>query len=375
MILVIISLTLFPVITTEEASDSEPEFCTFALPSGVELATVQIADDLLLGRHAKQYLNNQYAYGTFWTTRLLADGILIGDNDRLPAGTVLVIVSNDHISAIENINGRDASGRTHVQTATMNNDASAVEILLRKNADPNEGNPLFFAWHPKIARVLIDARANVDATDIWGNCLLHRHIEQKETLNVMLAARANVNRENYKGGTPLHLARGEICKLLLEWKANTRVFNDDHVTPLSLAVVRSDYEAFKSLLEANANVDCKALHEALPLHTMLEQLLSSRGDVEARNRNGLTLLHAATKQHDASLVRTLLQWRADISKRCIENGNQAAHFAAQFGKAESCRLLSQSRADFNARNRAGQRPVDLASEWRKQFFEGPLSII
>lgn len=97
-------------------------------------------------------------------------------------------------------------------------------------------------------------------------------------------------------------------------------------------------------------------------HThIMEQFLASCCDVNSRNpyRDDWTLLSWASQEGAVSLVRALLEHKANVHER--DNlGRTALSVAAINGKADVLRILIQAGASVNAADNKGRTPLNLA---------------
>jgi len=98
----------------------------------------------------------------------------------------------------------------------------AVELFLRWDFDPNErgkdgSTPLHVAKTGAVARALIRAGADLEATDAWGQTPLHVAVKEgkADVVEALLTAGASPWTRNAKGETPLDLSSGTVRVLLL----------------------------------------------------------------------------------------------------------------------------------------------------------------
>ena len=96
----------------------------------------------------------------------------------------------------------------------------------------------------------------------------------------------------------------------------------------------------------------------------LERLLACYADdVDARDVDGATALHAAAAAGHATAMTLLLEHGASVS---VTNNYEDTplHAAAREGHADVVRALLAHRADPHATNRFGARPLDVAERSR-----------
>jgi len=162
----------------------------------------------------------------------------ITDDDELAVKRIM--------SALVNVDGRDAKGATALHYAVRRGNLDVVMQLLAKNADINtytlDGiTPLHVAADAgllEIAAQLAEKGADVDAREKHGLTPLHLAILKGhiDLVQLLLARGVNYNAREQHGATPLHLAcfRGhlEIVKLLLARDIEVDAGNERGATPL-----------------------------------------------------------------------------------------------------------------------------------------------
>ncbi len=119
----------------------------------------------------------------------------------------------------------DPAKRTPLHYAALEDDADAVETLLKCGADPNAADvqgftPLHLAaqaYATASARLLLDAGADVNAQNLWGNGPLFVAVFNSQ-------------------------GRGEMISLLRDKGADARLANRSGQTPLGLARLIDNYD-------------------------------------------------------------------------------------------------------------------------------------
>ena len=232
-----------------------------------------------------------------------------------------------------------------------------------------------------IARLLLEARADVDAATADGLVPLHAAATRGEAdvLGLLLTSGAKPDAKTDDGITALHLAaRQEHCdvmRLLLDARAETNVVCHEPggVTPLQLAVHRGHDEATKMLLGAGARTDlagtgvpASLVHvAAMAGHSsILRTLLAARAEVDAGDDDDGTpspLFMAISKGH-AEVVEILLE--AGAAREPVRDQMGPLHVASCLGSCEVVRRLLSARADACACWTCDGTPVHLAGEGR-----------
>jgi cytohesin len=153
---------------------------------------------------------------------------------------------------------------TLLHWATMNNHPELAKVLIDAGADVNaeEGEdkdtPLHNAvWHGyiELAKALIDAGADVNAENKWKSTPLHNAAwyQHPELVKVLIEAGADLDAKNSAKKTPLHfVARRniKIAKMLIDAGADVNAEDEDGKTPWDYASL----EISQALPELNPNL-------------------------------------------------------------------------------------------------------------------------
>jgi ankyrin repeat protein len=134
-------------------------------------------------------------------------------------------------------------------------------------------------------------------------------------------------------------------KLFLENKANVNGANDGGWTPLQLAARHGRIEVVRLLLEKGANVN-------------------------ARDAGGVTPLHeAAGPAGPVAVVRLLLEKEANVYAQ-DDDGKTPLDLAVVCGKPDVVRLLLETGANPEAKNRQRLCQLEVAAEKHASFQDG-----
>jgi ankyrin repeat protein len=211
------------------------------------------------------------------TGLLLASGASVENADPQRPSTLQQAAAQGNVSTIRSLldGGADPNSAdrdsTALATAAYMGQTEAVALLLARGADASrtvagsrldgDGAPLTMAFmpmrgsrdreaqSPKIAALLLDHGANIDARDRQGRTALHGVAErgQLSAARLLVSRRAAVDVADAAGMTPLHLAvkagHAEVAALLLERGADVRVRANDGTTVVERAAGDREMEA------------------------------------------------------------------------------------------------------------------------------------
>ena len=97
--------------------------------------------------------------------------------------------------------------------------------------------PLHFAGSAKVAQLLIDNGADVNALDGFGDTPLHDAVKA-EVAELLISEGADVNAFNEVQETPLHRVKNaEVARILIENGADVNGMHGERVSPLYSAVL------------------------------------------------------------------------------------------------------------------------------------------
>jgi ankyrin repeat protein len=148
--------------------------------------------------------------------------------------------------------------------------------------------------------------------------------------------------------------------------------SDADTNSLSDAVVTSDLDLARTLLDLGVDVDTPRVHGFTPLMRavirddvpMIGLLLGAGADLTAVAMEGLNPLHVAAEAGSAKAVGLLLDVGADVAVRS-HNGMNALEHAAAAGSAEAIRVIAAAGVDLDGQSEITTQghgyPVDVGS--------------
>ncbi|KAJ6666687.1 hypothetical protein lerEdw1_020411, partial [Lerista edwardsae] len=144
-------------------------------------------------------------------------------------------------------------------------------------------------------------------------------------------------------------------------------YQQELTTPLHITASRGYLDCLRHLLLRGADVDLApggetALHTACAAATAdcVRLLLSFGANPEAVSEDGYQPLHMCRAPGSIECARLLLSHGANVNCTSEEEEETPLHVAARLGLAALVRLLLRSGADLEAKNVAGQTPLNAA---------------
>lgn len=139
--------------------------------------------------------------------------------------------------------------------------------------------------------------------------------------------------------------------------------DEDGFTPLHLAAANGYQQIVEFLLSTKAEVNARDNAGSTPLHQaaaaeghsgdVLELLLAHGAAVNAADRQGLTPLHYATLANNRDAVKVLLKHGANANAKDDKGGNTPLILAAAKGYKEVVELLLDHGANVNVADETG----------------------
>ncbi|KAM8959704.1 uncharacterized protein AAEQ78_002458 isoform 4-T4 [Lycaon pictus] len=177
---------------------------------------------------------------------------------------------------------------------------------------------------------------------------------------LLLFGLCDINERDRKNRTALHLAcaigRVDVVKYLLAWKCDVNLRDGENRTALVKAVQCQEEACVDILLKKGADPNAKdfkgntALHYAAFEGNILiaQKLLFNKGEIEAKNKDGLTPLLVAVNAKEEKMVAFLLE-EANIN--AVDYSNRSClHLACANGHEDMVKLLVDRKCQLNLRD-------------------------
>ncbi|XP_030587913.1 protein phosphatase 1 regulatory subunit 12A isoform X2 [Archocentrus centrarchus] len=214
---------------------------------------------------------------------------------------------------------------------------------------------------------LLRQGADINHANVDGLTALHQACidENAEMVQFLVENGSDVNRGDNEGWTPLHAAAScgfiQIAKYLIEHGAHVGAVNSEGELPLDVATE----DAMERLLKAEIkkqgiDVDKARKEEERIMLQDAVAVLAGGGTLTPHPNTKATALHVAAAKGYIEVLKVLLQARLDVDSRDID-GWTPLHAAAHWGQEEVCTLLADM-CDMGAVNNVGQTPLDVADE-------------
>lgn len=263
---------------------------------------------------------------------LVSRGADVNARDEVGCTPLMRAVLSDHVESAQMLLRHKADPNTP-RTDTNNLDSplhpailfantALLQLLLENGADPNVPqkrgvtvkSPLELVFEkqntnaiPELVAILLKHKADPNPPTQGRNSPLMASVaggHEKAALR-LLQAGANVNATNSYGATSLHLSLGQpsICKVILDGGANIHATTVTGLTPLHYAVMSGLVPQMQELVRRGAAINARDKWGLTPLHyavmlssaparqrEVVAALLAAEADPNARDDTGYTPL-------------------------------------------------------------------------------------
>ena len=280
-------------------------------------------------------------------------------------------------------------GQTPLHIATIDGHTGIVDYILKEHTavriedilsaqDISGATPLHEAvryGRVDIARLLLAAGAKVNAMDSLGKTpilLIIPASAQQAMYPLLIKSRANVNQKDMYGDTVLHVATManapvNTLALLVSNGASINERNKEGVTPLALAIETRHSEQVKFYSQNGADIYAEDMKGNSPLTKALEsetrqmlETLITRKNIANTDSSGNSALHIAiAKDAPIDYIQYLIENGADVNAR-NKNGDSVLLITVQKNRRDAGDLLLEKNADIFATNTQNDSPLHLA---------------
>jgi ankyrin repeat protein len=292
----------------------------------------------------------------------------------------------------------------HLLLAAEKGATEIAQLLIDSGIDiavkTSQGHtPLYLALrngHNAIVDMLVAHGEDINKTDCKGRTLLHKTVEENDlpATEALIAHKVLIDKSDIEGKTPLFiaaeagnkemvkclLAHGaslvngplNICRflpLLLDCGAQINEQTSQGTTLLHRAVAENNIPAIEDILTSkpDVNVRDKEGRTALFLACFEDKediamtLLDAGADVKLQNTSGLAPLHAVSFRGNCKLAKACLAKHADINQPTNED-TTPLHFAVNSQDEDIVKLLVDAGADLSREDKKGETAFYLAAK-------------
>ncbi|XP_055906458.1 putative ankyrin repeat protein RF_0381 [Eupeodes corollae] len=222
----------------------------------------------------------------------------------------------------------------------------------------------------EMIHLLLKHKVDVKEADSYGRTALHYSAlnEVNECLDTILCMEL-MGKIMKVGKMQSPNEKVRIAKILIDAGADVNAKSKDGRTALHYASYNAYHNVVKLLFEHNAKMvaDNEGM---LPLHLnayngnvdILKMLISKGADVNARTKYGTTAVHFATEEIKIEFLEYLFQHGAKIDQKEDDNGETALHAAARIDCLDLFELLLNYGADIDCTNNRGKTAFNIASQ-------------
>eukprot|EP01006_Ploeotia_vitrea_P066898 TRINITY_DN95966_c0_g1_i1.p1 TRINITY_DN95966_c0_g1~~TRINITY_DN95966_c0_g1_i1.p1 ORF type:complete len:518 (+),score=47.08 TRINITY_DN95966_c0_g1_i1:100-1653(+) len=298
------------------------------------------------------------------------------ENGRAEELAVLV-----QVTAAEELNSLDDSGRTALYIAASCGTAECVTALLKHHPDVNKANlagetPLTAAiknGYDDIGIALLDAGADPNRASMVTRITALSFASRRgnaDLVQKLIAHGADPNSRDSDGRTALHCAAlgdsDKAVQVLLDASADVDCQTIAGFTSFMAATILGHTEVMNTLLSAGANINAQdtigdsAVHHCVMRRRIesLETLYGLGANFNAHNKQGQTPLHTAVEKKYRDVVISLLSFDKPVKVDAVDiHGRTPLIYAASRGCIKTAEVLLKHGADVSHPDHEMMTPV------------------
>ncbi|MGI5116514.1 ankyrin repeat domain-containing protein [Treponema sp. SP13] len=281
-----------------------------------------------------------------------------------------------------NVNYRFGDGQTPLHIASIKHHKSIARYLLVNGAvtsaqDITGATPLHEAVRYgdiDIAKALLESGADVNAEDNLGKTpvmLVIPEDKREAIYRILIAHKADTTKKDAYGDTVLHTATMTslspvILELLVASGADVNARNKDGVSPLLIAVQKRNFAHVKFYADRGADINSADKAGDTPLTLAFKdgqamlEMLVNRTNAFSHDSNGNTPLHTAIIVGAQIEQIRYLVSLTDDINARNKDGNNALYLAVERNNKKIGELLLAKNADIFSTNNANDSPLHLA---------------
>lgn len=281
-----------------------------------------------------------------------------------------------------NVNYRFGDGQTPLHIASIKHHKSIARYLLANGAvtsaqDITGATPLHEAVRYgdiDIAKALLESGADVNAEDNLGKTpvmLVIPEDKREAMYRILIAHKADTTKKDAYGDTVLHTATMTslspvILELLVASGADVNARNKDGVSPLLIAVQKRNFAHVKFYADRGADINSADKAGDTPLTLAFKdgqamlEMLVNRTNAFSHDSNGNTPLHTAIIVGAQIEQIRYLVSLTDDINARNKDGNNALYLAVERNNKKIGELLLAKNADIFSTNNANDSPLHLA---------------
>lgn len=284
---------------------------------------------------------------------------------------------------LSNIDKPDEQGFPWIVQAARDGNADMIQKLLSNGANINalhsstQRHALSEATiqgHHKIVRLLIDEGSLLEHFDAEGFTALHHACQRGHLLvaKILIAAKAPIDAQRPHGPTALHLAiespsKQSVIMLLIQHKANKNARDATFRTPLHISASQGNMAMCTYLLNEGAQLDCREVQSKTPLqlacevgHYELVQMMLERSNLNPTNMSFLAVFFTAVEYGHVQIAESFFSRGLKLQE--LKNDSyKPITLSAKCGSLDMIDLMINEQCDVNARNETGWNALHFSS--------------